>query len=110
MAAFLPTVPEALIAMLATASLGAIWSSCSPDFGARSVIDRFAQIEPKVLIACDGYAYNGKEYSRAAMVGEVTAALPGLAAVVQVNLISDSPPPTGTRSASSRAARSMAYR
>ena len=86
-AALLPNVPEAVIGLLATASLGAIWSSCSPDFGARSVIDRFAQIEPKVLIACDGYAYNGKEYSRAAMVGEVAAALPGLSAVVLVNLL-----------------------
>jgi acetoacetyl-CoA synthetase len=95
-AALLPNVPEAIVGLLATASLGAIWSSCSPDFGARSVIDRFAQIEPKVLIACDGYAYNGKEYSRAEMLAEVTAALPGLSAVVQVNLISDSPPPAGT--------------
>ena len=86
-AALLPNVPEAIIGLLATASLGAIWSSCSPDFGARSVIDRFAQIEPKVLIACDGYAYNGKEYSRAEMVAEVTAALPGLSAVVVVNLL-----------------------
>jgi acetoacetyl-CoA synthetase len=85
-AALLPNVPEAVVGLLATASLGAIWSSCSPDFGARSVIDRFAQIEPTVLIACDGYAYNGKEYSRAEMVGEVTAALPGLSAVVVVNL------------------------
>ena len=85
-AALLPNVPEAVIGLLATASLGAIWSSCSPDFGARSVIDRFAQIEPKVLIACDGYAYNGKEYSRAEMAAEVTAALPGLSAVVVVSL------------------------
>ena len=66
-AALLPNVPEAVIGLLATASLGAIWSSCSPDFGARSVIDRFAQIEPKVLIACDGYAYGGREFSRAEM-------------------------------------------
>ena len=86
-AALLPNVAEAVVAMLATASIGAIWSSCSPDFGARSVIDRFAQIEPAVLIACDGYAYNGKEYSRAEMVAEVTAALPGLSAVVVVNLL-----------------------
>ena len=89
--ALLPNVPEAIIGLLATASLGAIWSSCSPDFGARSVIDRFAQIEPKVLIACDGYAYNGKEYSRAEMVDDVVAALssagPGLPAVVTVDLI-----------------------
>ena len=74
-AALLPNVPEAVIGLLATASIGAIWSSCSPDFGARSVIDRFAQIEPTVLIACDGYWYGGKEFSRAGMVDEVAAAL-----------------------------------
>jgi acetoacetyl-CoA synthetase len=86
-AALLPNVPEAVIGLLAAASIGAIWSSCSPDFGARSVIDRFAQIEPKVLIACDGYFYGGKEFSRAEMVGDVVAALPGLAEVVAVDLI-----------------------
>ncbi len=90
-AALLPNVPEAVIGLLATASLGAIWSSCSPDFGARSVIDRFAQIEPKVLIACDGYGYGGKEYSRAGMLDEVVAALPGSPAVVLVNLLSAGP-------------------
>jgi len=86
-AALLPNVPEAVIGLLAAASLGAIWSSCSPDFGARSVIDRFAQIEPKVLIACDGYGYAGKEFSRADMVNDVAAALRGLSAVVLVNLL-----------------------
>ncbi|MGD0244494.1 MAG: acetoacetate--CoA ligase [Streptosporangiaceae bacterium] len=86
-AALLPNVPEAVIALLATASLGAIWSSCSPDFGARSVIDRFAQIEPKVLIACDGYGYNGKEYDRTRMRDEVLAELPGPPAVVMVHLL-----------------------
>ncbi len=93
-AALLPNVPEAVIGLLATASLGAIWSSCSPDFGARSVIDRFAQIEPKVLIACDGYRYGGKEFSRAGMLREVVEALPGSPAVVLVNLLSrgDDPP------------------
>jgi acetoacetyl-CoA synthetase len=88
-AALLPNVPEAVIGLLAAASLGATWSSCSPDFGARSVIDRFAQIEPAVLIACDGYAYGGKEFSRAQMLSEVTAALPGLSAVVLVDLLGD---------------------
>src|SRR5258708_1787055 len=63
-AALLPNGPEAVIAMLATASIGAIWSACSPDFGPASVIDRFAQIEPKVLIAVAGYSYGGKEYRR----------------------------------------------
>jgi acetoacetyl-CoA synthetase len=88
-AALLPNVPEAVIALLATASLGAIWSSCSPDFGARSVIDRFAQIEPKVLIACDGYGYGGKEYARTQMRDEVLAELPGSPAVVIVHLIGE---------------------
>ena len=97
-AALLPNVPEAVIGLLASASLGAIWSSCSPDFGARSVIDRFAQIEPKVLIACDGYGYGGKEFSRAAMLREVVEALPGRPAVVLVSLIGeDSPPVEVTR-------------
>ena len=88
-AGLLPNVPEAVIGLLASASLGAIWSSCSPDFGARSVIDRFAQIEPKVLIACDGYGYGGKEFSRAAMLREVVEALPGSPAVVLVSLIGE---------------------
>ena len=86
-AALLPNVPEAIIGLLATASLGAIWSSCSPDFGARSVIDRFAQIEPTVLIACDGYTYAGKDFSRIEMLGDVVAALPGLSAVVLVDVL-----------------------
>ncbi|PRY01539.1 acetoacetyl-CoA synthetase [Allonocardiopsis opalescens] len=83
-AAYLPNVPEALIAFLATASLGAVWSACSPDFGAASVIDRFSQIEPKVLIAVDGYAYNGKAYDRSEALAGIRAALPGLAATVAV--------------------------
>ncbi len=92
--ALLPNVPEAIVGLLATASLGAIWSSCSPDFGARSVIDRFAQIEPTVLIACDGYTYAGKDFSRIDMLGDVVAALPGLSAVVLVNVLArgDDPP------------------
>jgi acetoacetyl-CoA synthetase len=67
-AAYIPNIPEAVAAFLATASLGAVWSSCSPDFGARSVIDRFAQIEPKVLLAVDGYRYNGRDFDRTATV------------------------------------------
>ena len=62
--AYIPNIPEAVAALLACASIGAIWSSCSPDFGARSVVDRFAQIEPKVLIAVDGYRYGGKDFDR----------------------------------------------
>jgi acetoacetyl-CoA synthetase len=59
--AYLPNLPEAIASFLACASIGAVWSSCSPDFGARSVVDRFAQIEPKVLLAIDGYRYGGKD-------------------------------------------------
>src|SRR6516162_9186542 len=84
-AAYLPNIPAALIGLLATASLGAIWSSCSPDFGPASVIDRFAQITPKVLLAVDRYSYNGKEYDRGPQLAEITAALPGLAALIMVN-------------------------
>jgi acetoacetyl-CoA synthetase len=83
-AAFLPNVPAALIGLLATASLGAIWSSCSPDFGPHSVIDRFAQITPKVLLATDRYRYAGKEFDRRQAVAEIAAALPDLSAVVMV--------------------------
>ena len=61
-AGYLPNLPESVAAMLATASLGAVWSSCSPDFGVQGVLDRFGQIEPKVLFCADGYLYNGKEF------------------------------------------------
>ena len=83
-AALLPNVPEAVIGLLATASLGAIWSSCSPDFGPHSVIDRFAQITPKVLLATGRYRYGGKEFDRRPSVEAIAAALPGLAAVIMV--------------------------
>ena len=86
-AAYLPNSPEALIAMLATASLGAIWTSCSPDFGAHSVIDRFAQISPKVLLAVDGYSYGGKQFDRRPEVAAIAAELPGLQAVVMVDYL-----------------------
>jgi acetoacetyl-CoA synthetase len=86
-AAYAPNIPEALTGLLATASLGAIWSSCSPDFGARSVIDRLAQISPKVLIAVDGYPYNGKSFDRRQQVSEIAAALPSLEAVIVVDYL-----------------------
>jgi acetoacetyl-CoA synthetase len=85
--ALLPNIPEAVIGLLATASIGAIWSSCSPDFGTRSVVDRFAQIEPAVLLAVDGYTYNGKDYPRGSVVAEIAAQLPTLKAVVMVDLL-----------------------
>jgi acetoacetyl-CoA synthetase len=84
-AAYLPNIPEALIALLATASLGAIWSSCSPDFGPRSVIDRLAQISPKVLFAVDGYPYGGKWFDRRPQVADIAAEMPGLDALIMVD-------------------------
>jgi acetoacetyl-CoA synthetase len=76
--AYMPNIPETAAAFLACASLGAVWSSCSPDFGARSVIDRFAQIEPKVLLAIRNYRYNGREFDRTEALDAIVDAMPGL--------------------------------
>jgi acetoacetyl-CoA synthetase len=76
-AAYMPNLPETVAAFLATAGLGAIWSSCSPDFGAPSVIDRFAQIEPTVLLAVDGYRYGGRDFDRTAIVDDIHAEVGG---------------------------------
>jgi acetoacetyl-CoA synthetase len=94
-AAYLPNSPEALIAMLATTSLGAIWTSCSPDFGPHSVIDRFAQISPKVLLAVDGYVYGGKRFDRRPEVAAIAAGLPGLKAAIVVDYAGHDGPATG---------------
>jgi acetoacetyl-CoA synthetase len=90
-AAYLPNGPEALIAFLATASLGAIWSSCSPDFGPGSVVDRFAQIEPKVMLCVDGYRYGGKDFDRLDTVAKVAAQMPSLERIVVFPYLSPSP-------------------
>jgi acetoacetyl-CoA synthetase len=90
-AGYLPNCPEALIALLATASLGAIWTACSPDFGATSVIDRFAQISPAVLIAVDGYVYGGKRFDRRAEVASIADALPDLTALVTIDYLDGAP-------------------
>jgi acetoacetyl-CoA synthetase len=82
--AYLPNIPEAVVGLLATASLGAIWSSCSPDFGTRAVIDRFGQLDPKVLLAVDGYRYNGRDFDRLAEVAEIQEALPTLVTTVVI--------------------------
>ncbi len=82
--AYLPNIPQAVVAFLACASLGAVWSSCSPDFGSPSVIDRFKQIQPKVLFAVDGYRYGGKDFDRREVAREIVAALPTLEHVVLV--------------------------
>jgi len=89
--AYLPNGPEALIAFLAAASLGAVWSSCSPDFGPGSIVDRFAQIEPKVMFTVDGYRYGGKDFERLDVVAEVAAQIPSLERVVVVPYLSASP-------------------
>ncbi len=85
-AAYLPNVPEALVGLLASASIGAIWSSCSPDFGERAVLDRFQQIGPKVLIACRSYHFAGREFDRTPTVLALVAGLPSLAEVVWVGI------------------------
>jgi acetoacetyl-CoA synthetase len=74
-AAYMPNIPEAVAAFFACASIGAIWSAAAPEFGVRSVIDRFSQIEPKVLLAIDGYRYGGKDFDRSAQVKEIAAAI-----------------------------------
>ena len=80
--AYMPNIPEAIVAFLASASIGAIWSSCSPDFGPASVIDRFAQIEPKVLFAVDGYRYGGKGFDRRETLAKLQAEMPSLVRTV----------------------------
>jgi len=86
-AGYLPNLPESVAAMLATASLGAVWSSCSPDFGVQGVLDRFGQIEPKVLFCADGYLYNGKEFDCQEKVGQVLDQLPSVQECVVVDYL-----------------------
>jgi len=83
-AGFMPNMPEAVIAMLATASIGAIWSSSSPDFGIKGVLDRFSQIKPKVLFAANGYGYNGKTFNSLEKLESILNELPGVEKVVVV--------------------------
>ncbi|GAC1533836.1 MAG: acetoacetate--CoA ligase [Herpetosiphon sp.] len=97
--AYLPNIPQALVAFLACASLGVVWSSCSPDFGSPSVIDRFKQIAPRVLIAIDGYQYGGKQHDRRTVVHEIQQALPTLEQTVFVPyLFPDQPAPSNINS------------
>ncbi len=90
-AGYLPNLPEAIIAMLATTSLGAIWSSCSPDFGINGVLDRFGQIAPKVLVTADGYFYAGKTIDSLGPIAQVLDKLPGVARVVVVGYVNARP-------------------
>lgn len=96
-AAYLPNIPEAVIALLATTAIGAIWSACGPEFGVSGVIDRFGQIAPKVLFAVDGYRFGGRTHERSEVVDELRTRLPSVQATVMVRkLHPESPLPAGT--------------
>jgi acetoacetyl-CoA synthetase len=97
-AGYLPNVPEAVVAFLGAASIGAVWSSCAPDFGTRSVLDRFAQIEPVVLVAVDGYRFGGKAYDRRDVVAELRAALPTVRTTIAVSRLRPDELPEGALS------------
>jgi acetoacetyl-CoA synthetase len=90
-AGFVPNMPETIVATLAVASLGAVWTSCSPDFGVQGVLDRFGQIEPKLLFCADGYYYNGKSHDSLGRVADITASLPSVENIVVFSLLADEP-------------------
>ncbi len=94
-AAYMPNIPETLVAFLATASIGAIWSCAAPEFGARSVIDRFAQIEPKVLFAIDGYRHGGRDYERTVALRAIVEELPSVEHTVMLPYLSEEADLTG---------------
>ena len=99
-AAVLPNIPEALVAFLATASLGAVWSSCAPEFGTRSIVERFSQIEPRVLIAVDGYRYKGKGHECMEAVREIQSDISSLEATIVVPYLG--PPPSAGKASDLR--------
>ena len=90
-AAYIPNLPETIIAALAAASMGAVWSSCSPDFGVQGILDRFGQIEPRVLICADGYQYAGRQHDCLARAREAAAQLPSVEHVIVIPFVSDEP-------------------
>lgn len=102
-AGYLPNLPESIAVMLATASLGAVWSSCSPDFGSQGVLDRFGQIEPKLLFAADQYFYNGRAIDYSERISEVHAKLPTVDSVIIIAYDTDAPAPLGDLSMTSLA-------
>ena len=85
--AYMPNIPETLIAMLATTAIGAVWSSAAPEFGPQTVIDRFAQIAPKLVFACNGYRYGGKDFDRTADLARILAALPSAKTLVMLDYL-----------------------
>jgi len=105
-AAYLPNIPEAVVGLLATASVGAVWSCCAPDYGTQSVIDRFAQIEPTVLLVVDGLPLRGKQIDRRHEAAEITRSLPSARRVVAIDyLFTGEPVPAGAIRWSERAVR-----
>jgi acetoacetyl-CoA synthetase len=96
---FIPNIPEAVMAMLATASIGAIWSSCSPDFGISGVFDRFGQIQPKILFAADGYSYNGKKIDCIERIRGIVEGIPSIERVIVVPYMSEVPDLSSVHSA-----------
>jgi acetoacetyl-CoA synthetase len=90
-AGFMPNMPETIIAMLASASIGALWSSCSPDFGIKGVLDRFGQIEPKLIFTADGYWYNGKAFNSLERISEILRDLPAAEKIVVVPYVEEDP-------------------
>jgi acetoacetyl-CoA synthetase len=88
--AYMPNIPETVACLLACASIGAVWSSAAPEFGARSVIDRFAQVQPTVLLAIDGYRYGGKDFDRSEIVSRIASEIPGLSKVVRFGYLDGS--------------------
>ncbi|WP_254901250.1 acetoacetate--CoA ligase [Tuberibacillus sp. Marseille-P3662] len=89
--AYVSNIPEAVVAFLGCASIGAIWSSCSPEFGSRSVVDRFKQIEPKVMVTVDGYRFAGKDYDRMSVIREIQQAIPSLEHTIVVPYLKSQP-------------------
>ena len=98
-AGFVPNIPEAVIAMLAATSLGAVWTSCSPDFGVNGVLDRFGQTKPKVLFTADGYHYNGRAHDSLGRVAEFTAYLPTVEKLIVLPMMNDTPDLSGLANA-----------
>ena len=98
-AGFVPNIPEAVIAMLAATSLGAVWTSCSPDFGVNGVLDRFGQTKPKILFTADGYHYNGRAHDSLGRVAEFTAYLPTVEKIIVLPMMSDAPDLSGLANA-----------
>jgi len=97
-AAVLPNIPQAVVAFLAVNAIGAVWSSCSPDFGKAGIVERFSQIEPKVLFVADGYHYNGKMHDTTATTMELGSSLPTVKDIVMISNINSESKPEGIRS------------